>query len=160
MDNFAQELDALAAIANVPPEHVQPLIVSFAPELVSGAAATTRDIQIPTDYCAVLFNFAIDSYPKIGGSFDLTRRQSYSYADVLSFQFSKDGSLVTTPQDYHFYLGDAFVFSDQGLLTLAVQLQSVVAIDSQKTNIAIRGGLVPRSGGEAARLSRMASIRL
>lgn len=164
MSEFSDDILALAAIVKLAPEKLRPFRSLFEAELVSGVAATSIDIQIPTGTCAVITNIAVDSYPKIAASFDYTKRQAYSYADQLLFQWSKDGALITPQEDYHLWHGETFFASDQGKLTLAVQLNNLgTLIDSQWTNIALDGLLLPRtapSGPVLNVLSRMSVRRV
>lgn len=145
MDDFAQEITALAAIVETPPTELRPFRKLFAADLVSGAAASTTSLRISNGMCAVIHNIEVDSYPKITGAYDFTKRQPYSYADDLLFQWSKDGKLLTEQGDYHLWLGPIFFVVDRGLLTLAVQLANIgPVIDSQFTNITISGVTMPR----------------
>ena len=161
MFDLSESMLELAVLAGIAPAKLQPFRSMFAAALVPDAAASTHTIMVPNGRCAVLLNTEVDSFPKIAAAYDYSRRQPFSYADPLTFQWTKDGQLLTPVQDYHYYLGEIFFPSDQGKLVLSIGFAGLFgpAIDSQFTTIVFDGVFLPRTAERVKLLQRMALQR-
>ena len=160
MDSYEETISDVASMLRIASTDLRALRTVFQADLVSGAPATEFTLRVPKGYVAVITSIEVDSYPMIGGDYDFTRRQPYSYADELLFQWSTNGRVLTEQEDYHLWLGDIFFVNGDGTLTLAVQLNNNgPAIDSQFTNLRVSGVFAP-AGKYTKELLRLSMQRL
>lgn len=143
-------------------QSVRSSVVEKAFDLVSGAAASTLTVPIPSGHVLYIRDIYVEGYPKDGaGNYDFQQRKlGAAFFDTVFFQWLHQAEAKTPVTDHQFYKDQddgAFLVFTEGKLVLNITYVSIapVAVD-QRLYVKLSGFLI-NSGAKSPEAASMAA---